>query len=78
MSDMSELEHDLRATTEDIAANSARITEIETRRAGCAADDPKLPELSAETERLARRIVPKAAAESDLVDLLAGHEASEN
>jgi hypothetical protein len=75
---MSELEHDLRATTEDIAADSARITEIEREKAGLAADDPKLPELSAETERLARRIVPKAAAESDLVDRLAGNEGSEN
>ena len=78
MSDMSDLEHDLRATTEDIAADSARITEIETEKGRLSADDPKLPELSAETERLARRIVPKAAAESDLVDRLAGHEASEN
>ena len=78
MSDMSELEHDLRATTEDIAADSARITDIEREKGRLSADDPKLPELSAETERLAQRIVPKAAAESDLVDRLAGHEGPEN
>jgi hypothetical protein len=69
---MSELEHDLRATAEDIAADSTRITEIENEKGRLDADDPKLAELSAETERLARRIVPKAAAESDLVDRLAG------
>ena len=75
---MSELEHDLRATTEDIAADSARITEIEHEKGLLPPDDPKLPELSAETERLARRLVPKAAAESDLVDLIARHEGSEH
>jgi hypothetical protein len=78
MNDMSELEHDLRATTDDIAADSARITEIEREKAALPVDDPKLTELSAETERLAGRIVPKAAAESDLVDRLGGHEVSDN
>ena len=43
MSDMSELEHDLRATTEDIAADSARITEIETEKGRLSRGRPEAP-----------------------------------
>jgi hypothetical protein len=65
---MSELEHDLRATAEDIAADAARLTAIEEEKAGLEVDDPRLVELSTESERLARRIVPKTAAERELAD----------
>ncbi|HEY8635844.1 MAG TPA: hypothetical protein VIL81_01155 [Candidatus Limnocylindrales bacterium] len=65
---MSELEHDLRATAEDIAADAARLTGIEEEKAGMAPDDPRLVALSAESERLARRIVPKTAAERELAE----------
>ena len=63
---MSELESDLRATAEDIAADATRLAEIEDEKAGLEADDPRLVELSAEGEALARRLVPKTAAESEL------------
>jgi hypothetical protein len=64
--DVSELENDLRATAEDIAADATRLAEIEDEKAGLEADDPRLVELSAEGEELARRLVPKTAAESEL------------
>jgi hypothetical protein len=69
---MSELEHDLRATAEDIAADAARLTGIEEEKAGMALDDPRLIELSAESERLARRIVPRTAAERELAERASG------
>ena len=65
-----DLEQDLRATEEDIAADSARLTGIEREKAGLAPDDPRLAELSAEGERLARRMVPKTVAERDIAEEL--------
>jgi hypothetical protein len=64
--DVSELENDLRATAEDIAADATRLAAIEDKKAGLEADDPRLTELSAEGEAIARRLVPKTAAESEL------------
>ena len=66
---MSELESDLRATAEDISADAAKLTRIEDEKAGLDADDPRMAELSAESEQLARRIVPKTVAERELADL---------
>ena len=63
---MSELENDLRATAEDIAADAARLAAIEDEKASLGADDPRLLELSAEGEEIARRLVPKTSAESEL------------
>ncbi len=63
---MSELENDLRATAEDIAADAARLTEIEVEKTRLGSDDPRLLELSAEGEAIARRLVPKTAAETEL------------
>ena len=63
---MSELENDLRATAEDIAADAARLAAIEDEKASLGSDDPRLLELSAESEAIARRLVPKTAAESEL------------
>lgn len=65
---MSEMTNDLRATAEDIAADAARLTSIEVEKAGLEPDDPRMVELSAEGERIARRLVPKTAAERDLTD----------
>ena len=63
---MSELENDLRATAEDIAADATRLAAIEDEKARLETDDPRLVELSAEGEAIARRLVPKTAAESEL------------
>ena len=68
---MSELEHDTRATAESIAADAARLTGIEEEKADLDADDPRLVELSVESDKLARRIVPKTAAERELAEQLA-------
>jgi hypothetical protein len=65
---VSELENDLRATAEDIAADAARLSAIEDEKARLGADDPRLAELSAEGEAIARRLVPKTAAESELAN----------
>jgi hypothetical protein len=71
---MPDLEQDLRATEEDIAADSMRLAALEREKAGLDGDDPRLIELSAEGERLARQILPKTVAERDIVDELAGSE----
>jgi hypothetical protein len=68
---MSELDNDLRATAEDIATDAARLSRIEGEKAGLEADDPRMVELSAEGEQLARRILPKSVAERELADLAA-------
>ncbi len=67
---MSDAENDLRATAEDIAADSARLTRIEGEKAGLDGDDPRLTDLSAESEKIALRLVPKTVAERELVDQL--------
>ncbi|HEV8403625.1 MAG TPA: hypothetical protein VGQ31_11380 [Candidatus Limnocylindrales bacterium] len=68
---MFDQEQDLRATEEDIAADSMRLAAIERQKAGLEPDDPRLTELSVEGERLARQIVPKTVAERDIVEDLA-------
>ena len=65
---MSELENDLRATAEDIAADAERLAALEEEKARLGTDDPRLAELSAESEAIARRLVPKTAAESVLAN----------
>lgn len=64
--EVSDLENDLRATAEDIAADAARLAAIEEEKARLGSDDPRLLELSAEGEAIARRLVPKTAAETEL------------
>jgi len=65
---MGELNDDLRATADDIAADAARIQTIEEQKATLTADDPRLVALSAESEELARGLVPKTKGESALVE----------
>lgn len=65
---MSELEDDLRATTEDVAAEAAELQEIEEKKARLPSDDPRMATLSRDAEQIARRLVPKTVAERELVD----------
>ena len=65
---MSEQEDDLRATTEDIAADAGELQAIEHEKARLEPEDPRMVELSEEGERIARRIVPKTVAERRLVE----------
>jgi len=57
---------DLRATSEDVAADAERLRLIEERKQTLPADDPELIELSEEAERIARRLVPKTVAQREL------------
>jgi hypothetical protein len=63
---MSELEDDLRAITEDLAADATELHAIEEEKAGLDPRDPRVDVLSEEGERLARGIVPKTVAERRL------------
>jgi hypothetical protein len=65
---MSDLENDLRATAEDIAAEAARLKEIEEEKARLAPDDPQTLRLAQEGEDIARRMVPKTVAEREMAD----------
>ena len=68
---MPDVESDLRATAEDIAADAAELLAIEQEKATLDVADPRLQELSAESERLAREIVPKTIAEREITDEIA-------
>lgn len=63
---MSDLEDDLRATADSIAADAERLAAIDVEKEGLEVDDPRMVELSAESARLAARLVPKTSAELDL------------
>ena len=63
---MPDLEDDLRATADDIAADAARLTEIEEEKTRLDADDPRMVALSAESHRLTTKLVAKTEVELDL------------
>ena len=69
---MSDLDDDLHVTAEAIGADAARIQAIEQEKATLNADDPRMVELSVESERLAAAMVPKAKAELDIANEGAG------
>lgn len=69
---MTELEDDLRATSENVAADAQRLQAIEQEKSKLAVDDARLVELSAEAERLAKRLVPKTQAEREIVEEVQG------
>ena len=64
----SDIEGDLRATAEDIAADAAQIKAIEDEKATLDPEDPRAQELSAKGEHLARQLVPKTVAEREISD----------
>lgn len=63
---MSDLEHDLHATSEDIAADAARLKQIEEEKTHLEADDPRVLALSQESEAIARRVLAKTVAEREI------------
>ena len=65
---MTDIDGDIRATAEDLAADAHRVQEIEEAKGHLEVDDPRMVDLSAESERIARRMVPKTVAERELVD----------
>lgn len=66
----SDLEGDLQATAEDIAADAAHLKAIEEKKASLDPDDPEVQELSAKSEQLARQLVPKTVAEREITDAI--------
>ena len=64
---MADEDDDLKATVETITAEAEHLTDVEREKATLEADDPRMADLSAEAERLAQRLVPLTAAETDLV-----------
>jgi hypothetical protein len=63
---MSELGDDLHATSASIAVDAERLAAIEEEKEVLDADDPRMIELSAESEHLARGLVVKTSAETQL------------
>ena len=66
--DMSDLDGELRATADDIAADAARLQEIEEEKTQLDSADPRVDELSEEGERLAKRLVPKTSAQREIAE----------
>lgn len=71
---MPDLEGDLRATAEDIAADATRLKEIEETKADLDPADPLTEQLSHESERIARRIVPKTVAQREIAEAIGDGE----
>lgn len=62
-----ELESDIQATAEDIAADADTLQTIEAEKADIDPTDPRALDLATQAERLAREIVSKTVAERELV-----------
>ncbi len=62
-----DLQSDIQATADAIAADSDALRGIETEKATLDTDDPRLLELSEQAKALARGIASKTAAEHELV-----------
>jgi hypothetical protein len=62
-----DLQGDIQATAEDIAADSEILQGIETEKASLDATDPRALELAAQAEKLAHGIAAKTVAERELV-----------
>jgi hypothetical protein len=64
-------EQDLKATAADVIADAERLKAIEVAKGTLEPDDPRLTELAAEAEAIARDLPVKTAAQSELVAELA-------
>jgi hypothetical protein len=65
--ELSDLASDIKVTAADVAADAARVAEIEKTKAGLPANDPRLPELAKESEELAARMALTTKVETALV-----------
>lgn len=65
---MSKAEADLKTTAEDIAADAARVREIELRKTTLDAEDPRMAALSRESAELTEGMAQKAQLESAIAD----------
>lgn len=62
-----DLESDIHATAEDVAADAETLQSIEAEKATLDAADPRALELAKQAEELARTIASKTVAERELV-----------
>ena len=62
-----DLENDIQATAEDIAADADALQALEAEKAKVDPADPRAMDLAARAEHLARDIVSKTVAERELV-----------
>jgi len=62
-----DLESDIHATAQDVAADATALEAIESEKATVDADDPRALELASRAEALARGIASKTVAERELV-----------
>lgn len=68
---MPRLEDDVRSTAQDIAADAAELQETEEQKIRLRPEDPRMGGLARKSERIARRLVPKTAAQRELADEVA-------
>jgi len=68
--DVPDPEEDLRATSESIADDAARLKALEEQKGALDAADPRLPHLSREAEDLAHDMAAKTTVERVLSDEL--------
>lgn len=61
-------EADLKATAEDLVADARRVEAIEVKKTKLDANDPRVAELSAESEELTAKMAHKARVERALAD----------
>lgn len=66
MSERSQSEQDLRATTEAIRSDATRLADLEDAKLGLDPSDPRVDQLSAEVQNLASEIKDKSQAQSEL------------
>jgi hypothetical protein len=70
MSERSQSEQDLRATSEAIRADAARLAELEDAKLRLDPSDPRVDQMSAEAHDLAAEIKDKSEAEHELSETL--------
>jgi len=64
-----DLESDIQATAEDVAADATDLQAIEAEKATLDPDDPRALELASQAEQLAQGMASKTSAERELVTL---------
>lgn len=64
---MNERDEALQATASDLIADATALSAIEEQKASLEADDPRQDRLAADAEALVREMVPKAAAQREIV-----------
>ena len=64
---MNDREQALRATTDDLIADAEQLKRIEAAKASMEPDDPRQDPLAEDAQALVREMVPKAAAQREIV-----------